>query len=217
MKIQIFVLIALTLMLPVVTASIDTSFNFEGNGVLSSETQTLNDCSTLAANSKGLVHLTQNTHMAGLDGKSDMDFSSSYGGAHIKTPEYNLRMKGYNFSAGASLFRIQKETASSVFPKYDSEEGENTKISNDEGTHKAINNVLTTVIEGGVFVRGKGDNGSLDRRIQLRDGKRINTIAATTFRGQFNFSDSSTLSGIVIQKVLWQQEVNYPISEGDNP
>lgn len=216
MKIQIFVLVALILMLTVVTASIDTSFIFEGNGVLSSETQTLNDYSTLVANSKGLVHLNQSTQMAGLNRKSKMDFSSSYGGAYIKTPEYNLRMKGYNFSAGASLFRLQEETASSVFPEYGSEEGEDTKIKNNEGTDKAINNVLTTVIKGGVFVRGKGDNGSLDRKIQLKDGKSITTIAATTFKGQFNFSDNSILSGIVIRKVLWQQEVNYPISEGDN-
>jgi len=111
------VIIAIIAILPSVMASIDSSLVFKGNGLLTSTTETLNDRSQLKATSSGPVDLTQITHMAGTQRHSQMIFNSRFGEACIRTPEYNLRMKGKNLEAVAVLDRTLEETAGSIIPE----------------------------------------------------------------------------------------------------
>ena len=210
------VLIAFVAMSPVVLALIESSLKFEGDGVLYSATETLNDGSRMVATAEGPVNnLSQSTYMEGSKRQSQMILNSSYGGARIKTPEYNLRMEGHDIDASASLFRNSEETTSSLFPALKGPGGTELAI-NEVINNKVTETVSTTKLGATVYVDAYGANGSVDREIKLENaGKGAKTIADMTFKGRFNFSDEMNLSGIVIRKAEWQFEETLPVGVGD--
>ena len=215
MKIHTIVLIALLMISPAVLASIESTFLFEGDGILYSGTETLNDGSRLEASAVGPVKLNQSLTMAGTQRQSQMQLDSNYGTAAIKSPEYNLRMKGYNLSSTASSFRISENTASSPFPALTDATG--SSIDNEiKATQNSIATIATTKLQASVFVSAKGKKGTVNRRITLpNDGKGNINVGVTTFSGQFDFTDHLALSGLVIKKEWWQGEIITPIGSGE--
>lgn len=212
MKTEILVIIAIIAISPSVMASIDSSLEFKGNGSLTSTTETLNDGSQLKATSSGPVDLIQSTLMKGTQRHSQMILNSRFGEACIRTPEYNLRMKGKNLEAFAVLDRTWEETAGSIIPE---SMGESVKPINLILNTKT-DSVITTQLNANVFVRGVGDAGNLNRQIKLAyAGKRPKTIGDISFKGSFNFTDQLNLSGIIIQKRVWQTNVVAQLGDGD--
>jgi hypothetical protein len=216
MRMQISLLIALLAMSSVVLASIETTLTFEGDGVLYSGTRTLNDNSRLEASSNGPVSLEQSTYMAGTQRQSQMQLNSGYGRAFIKTPEYNLRVKGYDFETAASLFRTTAETGSSLFPELKNDKDLSIDLNKKEGTRSPIETILTTKLDASVFVKAKAGNGSVNREIAVsNNGKWTSSIGDITFKGRFNFTDRLDLSDIVIQKEYWQNVMITPVGASE--